>query len=180
MAGDAATSTASPSSWTERNSWHCESSGSGSRQREQLGKCCDSFGGACTLIQITMPVSRILSVYFLPLKPVRSYPNLSFLSCKAFHPPLLPEGGALPRCCCFGGCNHGFCSREPVDQVLGCLYLCVCVCQLTPVSRDTTLFYCTKLRRGAMDHYHSLPNEDSDSLVVISRRDAIWTYLQGF
>ena len=60
------------------------------------------------------------------------------------------------------------------------VFVCVCVCQLTPVSRDTTLFYCTKLRRGAMDHYHSLPNEDSDSLVVISRRDAIWTYLQGF
>ena len=31
--------------------------------------------------------------------------------------------------------------------------------------------------RGAVDHYHSLPNKDSDSSVVKSRKDAFWTYL---
>ena len=29
-----------------------------------------------------------------------------------------------------------------------------------------------------MDRHHSLPNEDSDGLVVKSGRDAFWTYLQ--
>ena len=48
------------------------------------------------------------------------------------------------------------------------------MCVSPPVSRDTIpLSYyqvCTvEHSRGAVDHYHSLPNEDSDSLVVISR-----------
>ena len=34
--------------------------------------------------------------------------------------------------------------------------------------------------RGAVDRYHSLPNEDSDSPVVKSRKDAFWTYLLKF
>lgn len=33
-------------------------------------------------------------------------------------------------------------------------------------------------RQGAVDHCHSLPSEDSDSLVAISGKDAFWTYLQ--
>ena len=48
----------------------------------------------------------------------------------------------------------------------------MCVCVSHPVSKGSF-----KICRGAVDRYHSLPNEDSDSPVVKSRKDAFWTYL---
>ena len=41
----------------------------------------------------------------------------------------------------------------------------MCVCVSHPVSKGSF-----KICRGAVDRYHSLPNEDS-------RKDAFWTYL---
>ena len=48
----------------------------------------------------------------------------------------------------------------------------VCVCVSTPVSKELALHNSPPVEqlvpsRGAVDHYHSLPNEDSDSSVVI-------------
>ena len=53
--------------------------------------------------------------------------------------------------------------------------VCVCVCGVAEYPATKTFFRCS---RGAVDRHHSLPNEDSDGLIVKSGRDAFWTYLQ--
>ena len=50
-----------------------------------------------------------------------------------------------------------------------------CVCGVAEYPATKTFFRCS---RGAVDRHHSLPNEDSDGLIVKSGRDAFWTYLQ--
>ena len=50
----------------------------------------------------------------------------------------------------------------------------LCVCEPSWSTDAKTLS-----SRGAVDRHHSLPNEDSDGLVVKSGRDAFWTYLQS-
>ena len=53
----------------------------------------------------------------------------------------------------------------------------VCVTPCTKGFNATVSTTTTPQGRGAVDRYHSLPNEDSDSPVVKSRKDAFWTYL---
>ena len=58
--------------------------------------------------------------------------------------------------------------------------VCVCVCQPLGQGFPTATSTPSFTGRGAVDRYHSLPNEDSDSPVVKSRKDAFWTYLLRF
>ena len=61
----------------------------------------------------------------------------------------------------------GFSDAYAVRGISASAHVCVCVCVQSFISTIST-----QSCRGAVDRYHSLHDENSDSLVVISRKDS--------